>query len=152
MRAQIRKVRPDVVHFHNIFYILSPSVYQACKDEGVPVVQSLHNFRLLCSNALFFRNNKVCEKCLEKNNLNWGIYHRCYQNSRSMTALVVRMLKKHWKKNTWINMVDHFILASEFGRQKHIMAGIPQAKISVKPHVVYPEAIRQARRNYLKPS
>lgn len=137
MHLVLKRIRPDVVHCHNIFYVLTPSIYQACKDEGIPVVQSLHNFRLLCSNALLFRDNKVCEKCIEKKNLGWGFYHRCYKKSRLLTAVVVRMLKRHWQKGTWINNVDHYIMASEFGRQKYIAAGIPKEKISVKPHVVY---------------
>jgi len=139
MRAVLKKIRPDVVHFHNIFYVLTPSVFQACKDEGIPVVQSLHNFRLLCSNALLFRNNAICEECIEKKDLNRGIYHRCYKKSRLLTAVVVRMLKHHWQKGTWVNMVDRYIMASEFGRQKHIVAGIPKEKISIKPHVVHPD-------------
>jgi len=98
MRAILKKIQPDIAHFHNIFYVLTPSVYQACRDENVPVVQSLHNFRLLCSNALLFRNHKVCEKCIEKGSLNHGIYHRCFKKSRLLTAAVVQMMKRHWKK------------------------------------------------------
>ena len=139
MRALLKKIRPDVVHFHNIFYILTPSVYQACRDENIPVVESLHNFRLLCSNALLFRDNKICEECIEGKNLNRGIYYRCFKRSRLLTVVVVHMMKQYWRKGTWINLVDHYIMASEFGRQKHIAAGIPKEKISVKPHVVYPD-------------
>lgn len=139
MRAVLKKIRPDVVHFHNIFYILTPSVFQACKDEGIPVVQSLHNFRLLCSNALLFRNNRICEECIERKDLSRGIYHRCYKRSRLLTVAVVQMLKRHWQTGTWVNMVDHYIMASEFGRQKHIAAGIPKEKISIKPHIVHPD-------------
>ena len=142
MRAVLKKVRPDIVHFHNIFYVLTPSVYQACKDEGIPAVQSLHNFRLLCSNALLFRNNRICEECIEKKDLNRGIYHRCYKKSRLLTAAVVRMLKRHWQRGTWVNMVAHYIMASEFGRQKHIAAGISKEKISIKPHAVHPDLPR----------
>ncbi|MCK5180315.1 MAG: glycosyltransferase [Candidatus Omnitrophica bacterium] len=139
IRAVLKEIRPDVVHFHNIFYILTPAVYQACRDENIPVVVSLHNFRLLCSNALLFRDNKVCEECIERG-LNRGIYHRCFKRSRLLTAAVVRMMKQYWQKGTWINLVDHYIMASEFGRQKHIAAGIPKEKISIKPHVVYPDS------------
>ncbi len=143
MRAILKKIHPDVVHFHNIFFILTPSVYQACKDEGVPVVQSLHNFRLLCSNALFFRNNKICEECIEKKDLNRGIVHKCYRNSRVLTTVIVRMLKFHWRRRTRQTIVDHFILASAFGRQKYIAAGIPKDQISIKPNVVYPDTLKQ---------
>jgi len=139
IRKIIKKFRPDIAHFHNIFYMLTPSVYQACRDEGVPVVHSLHNFRLLCSNGLLFRNNRVCEKCIERKNLNWGIYHRCSRNSLLFTAAIVHMLKRHWREGTWTKMVDQYIMASEFGRQKLMLSGIPKEKISIKPPVVHPD-------------
>ena len=139
MRKVIREFRPEVAHFHNIFFILTPSVYQACKDEGIPVVQSLHNFRMLCSNALFFRNNNVCEECLEKKSLRPGIRYGCYKNSRLKTALVVRMIEKHWKKGTWKKLVDVYVTATQFSRQKYIEAGIPEEKILIKPNIDYGE-------------
>lgn len=147
IRLLIKKFRPDVAHFHNIFFSITPSAYQACKDEGVPVVQSQHNFRLLCSNALFYRNNKVCEDCLGKN---WipGIYHRCYKNSFWASYFLSRMLQKHWQKGTWLNMVDCYVVAAEFTRQKYIQGGIPADKIFVKPNFfdqVRPESDRKSR-------
>lgn len=135
IRQVLKEFVPDVVHFHNIFFTLTPSVYQACRDEGIPVVQSLHNFRLLCSNALFFRDNRACEECLEHKNLWRGVYYGCYRNSRLMTALVVRMLKTHWDQRTWLDQVDLYITATEFSRRKYMTAGIPAEKIAVKPHV-----------------
>jgi len=133
MRRVLKKIRPEVVHFHNIFYILTPSVYQACKDEGIPVVQSLHNFRLLCSNALFYRDKKVCEDCLRKN-LWEGVRHKCCRNSRLFTGFLVEAIDRHWKKKTWMNKVDMYIMAAEFTRQKYLQGGIPKEKITVKPH------------------
>src|SRR3989338_6862090 len=135
IRGVLKEFVPQVVHFHNIFFTLTPSVYQACRDEGIPVVQSLYNFRLLCSNALFFRDNKVCEECLEHRNLWRGAYYGCYRNSRLVTALMVRMLKSHWDKKTWVDQVDLYITATEFSKRKYITAGIPPEKIAVKPHV-----------------
>jgi glycosyltransferase involved in cell wall biosynthesis len=63
----IRDCKPDVVHFHNTFPLISPAAYYACRDLGVPVVQTLHNYRLFCPAATFFREGKVCEDCLGKN-------------------------------------------------------------------------------------
>lgn len=134
-RRVLREFSPDVVHFHNIFFTLTPSVYQACRDENIPVVQSLHNFRLLCSNALFFRDNRVCEECLEHKNLWRGVFYGCYRNSRLMTALMVRMLENHWKRRTWLTGVDRYITATEFSRRKYIAGGIPAERIVVKPNV-----------------
>ena len=133
IRSLIKGFRPDVAHFHNIFFSITPSAYQACKDEGVPVVQSQHNFRLLCSNALFYRDNKVCEDCLGKN-LIPGIYHRCYKNSFWASYFLSRMLQRHWQRGTWLNMVDSYVVAAEFTRQKYIQGGIPADKIFVKPN------------------
>src|SRR5882672_359681 len=64
VRALIAKEKPDVAHFHNTFPLISPAVYNACADSGVPVVQTLHNYRLLCPGAAFLRDGKVCEECL----------------------------------------------------------------------------------------
>ena len=81
------KERPDIAHFHNIWYLISPSAYHACKDAGVPVVQTLHNFRMFCANGLLMRNRKVCEECVGK--MPWrGVIHGCYRDStwRSMKS------------------------------------------------------------------
>lgn len=128
--------------------MITPSAYFACREEGIPVIQSLHNFRLLCSNGLFYRNHMVCEECLNKT-LWRGVYHRCYKNSRLITAAVVWMLEKHWKQRTWLDMVDFYIVASEFTRQKYIEGGIPPEKIAVKPNFVYPDrGIREKNGSY----
>ncbi len=145
IRKILKEFSPDVVHCHNIFFAITPSVYQACRDEGVPVVQSLHNFRLLCSNALFFRGGKVCEECLDHKNLWRGVFYGCYRNSRLMTALMVRMLQDHWKRGTWLDMVDLYITATEFSRRKYITAGIPAEKIAVKPHVNLSDTVKENR-------
>lgn len=138
IRTLARRFKPDVAHFHNIFYVITPAAYFACCDAGVPVVQSQHNFRLVCSNGLLYRQNKVCEDCLNKS-LWQGVYHGCYGNSRVLTALIARMLMGHWKKRTWQSMVDMYITASQFGRQKLITAGIDGGKVIVKPNFVYPD-------------
>jgi len=142
VKRLIREFRPDVVHFHNIFFMITPSVYFACRQEGVPVIQSQHNFRLLCSNALFLRDNQICEECTQKT-LWRGVYYGCYRNSRIATAFSVNMLQKHWKRKTWSEAVDMYITSTEFTRQKFIAGGIPQEKIVVKPHFVYPELVER---------
>ncbi len=137
MKDTLERIRPDVVHFHNIYFMMSPAVYYACQEAGVPVVQSLHNFRPLCANGLFFRDNQVCEKCLH-GSLNHGIRYRCYQNSLLISALVVRMLKSHRKMKTWQTQVNAYITATEFTRQKYIQAGFNGGRIYVKPNFIYP--------------
>ncbi|MBP9855310.1 MAG: glycosyltransferase [Candidatus Omnitrophica bacterium] len=136
LRKIIREFKPDIAHFHNIYFMMTPAVYYACQDEGVPVVQSLHNFRPLCANGLLFRNNHVCEKCLKGSLLN-GIWHRCYQKSWIISALLVRMLSAHRKMNTWKDKVDAFITATEFTKSKYLQAGFAPDKIFIKPNFLY---------------
>src|SRR5215475_11848041 len=108
IRKLIRTERPDIVHIHNTFLMISPSAYDACKQEGVPVVQTLHNFRLLCPGGTFSRDGAVCEECIGGNLWN-GIRHGCYRNSRTMTSAVALMLKFHDIRGTWNNWVDGYV-------------------------------------------
>jgi len=131
----IRNERPDMVHVHNTFLMISPSVYEACKDEGVPVVQTLHNFRLLCPGGTFYRSGVVCEECIGGKFWN-GICHGCYRNSRSMTSVVALMLKFHQLRGTWSNSVDKYVALSEFARSKFVLGGLPPDKVQVKPNFI----------------
>lgn len=136
---QLQKQSPDVVHVHNFFPLISPSVYYAAKSQGVPVVQTLHNYRFLCPNALFFRDGKVCEDCLGQTIPYPGVMHGCYRDSKVASAGVATMLSVHRAMNTWTKMVDSYITLTEFARQKFIAGGIPAEKIVVKPNFVRPE-------------
>jgi glycosyltransferase involved in cell wall biosynthesis len=134
LRALIRRERPHVAHFHNTFPLMSPAAYHAAKAEGVPVVQTLHNYRLLCPNALFFREGRVCEDCLGRV-IPWpGVAHSCYRGSRSSSAVVASMLTGHRLLDTWHTAVDRYIALTEFARQKFIQGGLPAEKIVVKPN------------------
>lgn len=139
LRRLIETVRPDVAHFHNTFLRISPAAYYACKDTGIPVIQTLHNYRLLCPNAVFFRDGHVCEDCLGKL-VPWpGVLHRCYRDSRAATGAVAAMLVVHRLLRTWERTVDVFIALTEFARQKFIEGGLPADRIVVKPNSVYPD-------------
>jgi glycosyltransferase involved in cell wall biosynthesis len=139
IRALIRRDRPQVAHFHNTFPLISPAAYYAARAEGVPVVQTLHNYRLLCPNALFFRDGGVCEDCLGKM-VPWpGVAHACYRASRSSSAVVAAMLTTHRTLGTWKAAVDSYITLTEFARQKFIQGGLPAEKIVVKPNFVHPD-------------
>lgn len=137
LRSLIRERRPQVVHIHNTFPLASPAVIRAAKAEGMPVVMTLHNYRLLCVNALFFRQGRVCEDCL--GHLPWrGVVHGCYRGSRAASAAVAGMVSLHRLLGTW-SLVDRFIALTEFARQKFIQAGFPPAKLVVKPNFVHPD-------------
>jgi glycosyltransferase involved in cell wall biosynthesis len=142
----IQKEKPDVVHFHNTFPLISPSGYYACRANGVPVVQSLDNPRLICPAATFYRNGKLCQDCLGKTPPMPGIIHGCYHGSRLQTTVIASMLTFHRWINTWNHMVDAYLVATEFYRRKFIEGGLPEEKIIVKPHFTHdnskPRSIR----------
>jgi glycosyltransferase involved in cell wall biosynthesis len=129
----VREVRPDVVHVHNTFSMLSPSIYGACKAEGVPVVQTLHNFRFFCPGALFLRDGKPCEECLDKS-LMQSVRHRCYRGSLAATATLASMLALHRTIGTYSRGIDRYIALTQFARGKILKAGIPEQKLAVKPN------------------
>src|SRR5579863_44782 len=130
--------KPDVVHVHNTFVTVSPSIYWACNDAHVPVVQAAQNFRLLCPGALFLRDGKVCEECIEHGV--WrSVRYGCYRDSRAATAVVAGMLTAHRVLGTWSNLISYYLVPTQFGRGKFIEAGFPADKLVVKPNFVYPD-------------
>jgi glycosyltransferase involved in cell wall biosynthesis len=131
----LRAERPDVAHFHNTFPLISPAAYYACRAAGVPVVQTLHNYRLLCPAGVLFRCGRVCEECI-KHSLWRGVLHACYRSSRGKTSAVALMLTVHRWLGTWMHVVDCYITLTEFSRRKFIEAGLPAEKIAVKPNFV----------------
>jgi glycosyltransferase involved in cell wall biosynthesis len=139
LRDIIRGERPDVMHLHNTFPLISPSAYYAASSEGVPVVQTLHNYRLLCPNGLFFRDGGPCEDCLGKA-FPWpGVLHACYRESRPTTGLVAAMLSAHRALGTYSSKVDAYIALTEFARGKFTQGGLPSDKLYVKPNFVHPD-------------
>ena len=127
-----REVKPDVAHVHNFWANLTPSVHAACHAAGVPTVQSLHNYRLFCVNALLLRNGSICTDCLGKTP--WrGIVRRCYNGSAIASAVVANMAVENRKRDTW-NGVDAFITPSEHARSIFAANGIPAGRLHVKPN------------------
>ena len=138
-RSELHKVvselRPDVVHVHNTFSILSPSIYRVCKAHGAPVVQTLHNFRFFCPAALLLRDGKPCEECLDRSLLQ-SIRHRCYRGSVAATATLAAMLALHRVIGTYSRDIDRYITLTRFARDKVIKGGIAANKLVVKPNFV----------------
>src|SRR3954452_23301462 len=146
LRAMLRAVRPDVVHVHNTFPLLSPAVYWACSSARVPVVQTLHNFRLLCAQAMFLRDGRVCEDCLGR--LPWrGVLRKCYRSSSTQSAALVGMLALHRGLGTYRRKVSRYIALSQFSRRKLIEGGVPEHLIAVKPNFVTPQPQAQGARS-----
>jgi len=135
----VRRERPQVMHCTNTFPLISPAAYQVAKDNGLGVVQSIHNYRMLCPKAQFVRDGRVCEKCLGKKFAWPAIYHGCYKGSRSATTVVAAMTSYHRSRKTWDRLVDRFIAPTQFVKDKHVEAGFDADKIMVKPNFVFPD-------------
>jgi len=133
IRHLIRRRKPEVAHFHNTFPLISPSGYYACQAEGVPVVQTFHNFRFFCASGLFFRDSSVCEECL-RYELFRSIRYGCYRGSRIQTLPLAIMTLLRQRICKWIRQIDVFIALTKFARTKYIQAGLPASRIVVKPN------------------
>ena len=137
MRQKLKTEKPDIVHCHNTFPLLSPSIYWACKKEGVPVVKTLHNYRLVCANGLFLRQGSVCEDCSGKIFAWPAIRYRCYRNSFAGSVLLVMMQWAHRTMRTWKNKVDRYIALTDFAKSKFVESGVlPEEIISVKSNFI----------------
>ncbi|MGA8027670.1 MAG: glycosyltransferase [Bryobacteraceae bacterium] len=132
--ALVEEKSVDIIHAHNTFPIVSPSLYYAAAAHGVPVVQTVQNFRLLCPAATLFRDGAVCEKCVGAAIPYHAVLHRCYKHSASASAAVASMLLVHRIAGTWSTKVATYIAATNFAKAKFIEGGLPASKIAVKPN------------------
>lgn len=139
IRSVVRDERPDVVHFHNTFPLISPAAYYAAHACGVPTVQTLHNYRLACPASTFFRDGHACEDCLGRAFAWPGIVHRCYRGSRAATGVVASMVGMHRAIGTWKSGVDRYIALTRFARDKMLAAGLPGSRIRIKPNFLAPD-------------
>ncbi|MCU1332892.1 MAG: glycosyl transferase family 1 [Candidatus Angelobacter sp.] len=131
----------DILHVQNFFPLWSPSVYYAATRNHVPVVQTLHNYRLMCANALLFRDQHLCQECLGRFMPWHGVLHACYRNSRTASAVVASMVGAHKLAGTWRKRVARYIAVSEFARNIYITGGLPPEKIVVKPNFIHPSPV-----------
>jgi glycosyltransferase involved in cell wall biosynthesis len=130
----VRRTSANIVHFHNTFPLISPAAYQAVRKAGAAVVQTLHNYRLMCPSATLFRDGGICEDCVGKT-VPWpAVVHACYRNNRPASAAVAAMLTVHRARGTFRDDVDAYIALTEFSRQKFVQAGLPADRIIVKPN------------------
>lgn len=127
---------PDVVHLHNTFPLLTPSVLHACRDAGVPVVATLHNYKLGCANGSFFRDGRVCHDCLKGSTLP-ALVHRCYRNSAAATLPVVLGARMH--RGGWQRLVSAYIFISAAQRDRLAPLGLPAERSFVKHNFVPPQ-------------
>jgi glycosyltransferase involved in cell wall biosynthesis len=135
IRGVVRRFRPDVAHVHNTWFRLSPAVISSVHSLGIPVVMTLHNYRLMCVNGLLLRDGRVCEDCVGTHP--WrGVWHRCYHNSAPLSALAASTIALSRARRTWEQSVDRFIAPSAFVAAKVAEGGIASERITIKPHGV----------------
>jgi glycosyltransferase involved in cell wall biosynthesis len=136
LRKKVIEFKPDVLHVHNLFYTATPSILYEAKKLGIPIVMTLHNYRLICPNALFLREGKICTKCLGKSFAYPAIQHGCFKDSVVKSAALTSSLYVHHIKDSWDKNVAKFIVLSSFAKQLFIdsTVKIPSEKIEVKPN------------------
>lgn len=136
IKELIEREKPDIAHVHNVFPLISPSVYKALRDAKIPTVQTLHNFRFLCPNGLFYINGEICEKCKFGNTFH-AVKRRCFRRSYFLSSLYAVTIGFHRKIGTFKN-IEHFISPTQFVAQKYIESGLlnPE-KISVIPNFIF---------------
>lgn len=139
IRNYLRAHRPDLVDVHNFFPQISPAVHYAAAAEGVPTMQTFHNYRLACPAATYYRDGEICEECSTRFIKYPAVVHRCYRGSAFASAATATMLALHSSLRTWQTHVDAFIAVSQFTADKMSAAlNLPPDKIHVKPNFVHP--------------
>jgi len=131
----LREQVPAVVQVHNFFPLLTPAIYDACGEQNIPVVQTLHNYRTICPSALLMRDGALCETCIQQSPYH-AVLHKCYRDSLAGSFFVARMVDYHRKHKTWQTKVNRFIALTEFAKSKFVEAGFPAEKIRVKPNFI----------------
>ena len=135
----VRRVRPDVAFVHNVYPLISPSVYHALHALGVPAVQVLHNFRPFCPNGLFYTQGHVCEACKGGNYLH-AVKNRCFRGSAALSSLYGLMLGLN-RIAGMVDKISGFICLTEFFKIKMLEIGIPESKLFVRPNFVRAPAL-----------
>ncbi|HEY0680625.1 MAG TPA: glycosyltransferase family 4 protein [Chitinophagaceae bacterium] len=138
VRQVIREFAPDLIHVHNWFFQASPSILYAAAKEQVPVIMTIHNYRLVCANALLLRNNKPCELCINEKFPLYGIKYKCYRQSSGQSALVTAITGIHKSMNTWQNKVDNYIILTPFAKSRLEGSSfkVDPSKLIIKPNFI----------------
>jgi glycosyltransferase involved in cell wall biosynthesis len=140
VQKSIDTFKPEIIHVQNFFPILSPAVFFVANRNNIPIVATINNYRLICSNAILYRDNHVCEDCIKKVFPLDGIVHKCYHGSGIQSAGVTLMSSFHKVIGTWQNRVDKFIIAmTDFGKEVFITSSLklPREKCVLKPNFVF---------------
>ena len=133
IEKEINRIKPDIVHIHNTFPLWTSSVIDACNNQKIPTVMTIHNFRLICAKAVFYRNGDICEKCLWSTPFN-AVKYGCFQDSKIKSIPVAYMIHKSKKGLKIIDKLNKIIVLTDFSKKKLIQAKFPESKIIIKPN------------------
>ena len=136
LKSKLNEFKADIIHVHNFFYVASPAIFYVANEYKIPIVQTMHNYRLICAGALLLRESKVCELCVNQKLPLAGIKHKCFNNSILQTTQLTLTTALHKYLGTWKNRIDTYICLTEFAKNKFINSSleIPIDKIVVKPN------------------
>lgn len=134
LKKRLAIEKPDVLHVHNFFPLLSPAIFHAARDQATATVLTLHNYRLFCAAGIPMRDGKPCIDCLVQQSMLPALQHKCYRNSRMATLPMAAMIGLHRWLGTWRKHVDAFIALTTFQKDMMAAAGLPEHKIFIKPH------------------
>ena len=138
VEKKIKEFSPDIIHVHNFFPIASPSIFYVANRLNIPIVMTIHNYRLICPNALLFKNNEICEKCIKKSFAIDGVLNGCYRESKVQTFALALMSYIHKKRKTWSTKIDKYIALTNFAKNKILDSSLnlDENKIVIKPNFV----------------
>ena len=145
VRQWVKEVQPDVVHVHNTFPLLSPSILHELHALGIPTVVTLHNYRLVCANALLLHEGSACNKCVTGSAWN-AVKHSCYKDSKIASGIQATRRVVHDWLGTYSKKVDAIIVLSDFAHDIFAQSGIPAEKMYVKPNFVMPRPPQMAEK------
>ncbi len=147
LSRKIKEYKPDIVHVHNFFPLITPSVFDSCIENKTPVIQTLHNYRIICPSAFLMHKSNIYEKAIKYGPFS-TILDKAYKNSYLGTYAVARMINYHKKHDTWNKKVDRFIVLTSFAKSKFIEAGILKNKINIKSNFVDDHGFNYNKDNY----
>jgi glycosyltransferase involved in cell wall biosynthesis len=148
MHNALRELQPDIVHVHNFFPTLSPAIFIACSEARVPVVHTLHNYRIQCAAMSLYRDGHICEECVTSRSFLPGIRHACYRSSRVGSAVSGFGMALHAEMGTWSSRVSAYIALTELAAEKLGSYRIPREKIFVKPNFVVDRGVGEGQGDY----
>jgi glycosyltransferase involved in cell wall biosynthesis len=141
LRRLLMREKPDILHVHNVFPLLSPSIFHAARNLPVATVLTLHNYRVFCAVGTVFRNREPCTECLDRGDVRMALRYGCYRESRLATIPPATMIALHRWLGTWSHRVDAFIALTSFQAARMSEAGLASEIIHVKPNFLEPDSL-----------